>query len=73
MRRRRDSNEKPDVKIRHDIDDLVTIVTYLDEHRLLEQVPTFVAADPDLIPSARLCDGDMLALLNKLEKLDDRF
>lgn len=73
LRRRRDSKEQPEVKIRQDIDDLFNIATCLDENKLLEQIPTFVAADPDLIPSARLGDGDMIALLNKIDKLDERF
>ena len=66
LRRRRDSKEQHDVKIKHDIDDLVAIATYLDENKLTEQIPMFVAAEPDLIPSARLGDGDILAILNQV-------
>lgn len=73
LRRRRDSKEQPDVKAKHDIDDILAIVTYLDENKLTEQIPMFVAADPDLIPSVRLGDGDMLAILNKLGGFDERF
>ena len=34
LRRRRDSKEQPDAKMKHDIDDLLAIVTYLDENKL---------------------------------------
>lgn len=73
LRMRRDNKEQKDAKIRNDLDDLIIIMTYIDERKFSDNLPIFVAADPDLIPSARLGDGDMLSLLSKLEKLDERF
>jgi len=73
LRSRRDNKEQKEIKIRNEIDDLLTILTYIDERNLSDYLPVFAAADPDLIPSARLGDGDMLTLLSKLEKLDERF
>ena len=52
---------------------MVAIVTYLDENKLTEQIPMFVAANPDTSPSARLGDGDMLTILNRLGRIDERF
>ena len=73
LRRRRDSKEHPDAKTRHDIDDVMAVIAHLDEQKTIDQLPTFVTSDPDLLPSSRFCDGDVLAILNKLEKLEDRF
>jgi len=55
-----------------DIDDLVTIITYLDENKLFDPLPIFAAVDTDKIPSARLLEGDMAALLSKLDKIEQR-
>jgi len=71
-RRRRDSRENSDVKIRLDIDDLVATVTYLDENKLIDRLPIFFAANPDLSPSPRLLEGDMFAVLNELKKIEQR-
>src|SRR5580692_6157909 len=51
VRRRRDSKESVDVKPRLDIDDLVSLMVFVDENKAQEQLPIFVAANPDLIPS----------------------
>lgn len=72
MRKRRDSKESSDVKITHDIDDLVAIVTHIDEQGGITRLPTFVAADPDRLPSIRLQEGDLLAVMNKLSKMDEK-
>ena len=73
LRRRRDSRENPDAKIRHDIDDIMAVIAHIAEQKLIDQLPTFVAANPDLLPSSRFCDGDILAIFQKIERLEDRF
>ena len=54
------------------LDNLIACVTIIDENKLIDQLPIFVAADPDLIPSKSLCEKDMVVLLNKLQCVDDR-
>ena len=71
-RNRRDSKENPERKVRLDIEDMVSVVTLLDEKKVLDQLPLYVAANTDLVPSPRLVEGDMMAVLCKLEKMDDR-
>jgi hypothetical protein len=73
-RKRRDSysKENSDAKVKLDIDDLVATLTYLDENKLLDRLPIFVAADPDLVPSPRLLEGDMVAILAKMEKIETK-
>ena len=70
---RRNSKENTDAKMKCDIDDLIALLTFMDENNHVGKLPTFVAADPDLLPSVRLLEGDMLAILNKLAKHDERF
>jgi hypothetical protein len=71
-RRRRDSKDNPEAKIRLDVDDLMTAMAFVDENKLIDQLPLYVAANPDLIPSPRLLEGDLVALLAKLVKIEER-
>ena len=45
IRRRRDSKEIPDARIRLDIDDLITTITDLDEKTTIDDLHLFVVAD----------------------------
>jgi hypothetical protein len=69
-RRRNPSKETQDAKLRVDIDDILSLYTFLDENLLLSRLPIFVAANTDLIPSMKMVEGDMCAILRKLESLD---
>lgn len=71
-RKRRESKDNPDAKIRADIDDMMAVIVFLDENKHMDLLPVFVAADPDLIPSLRIQEGDMLVVLNKLAVIEDR-
>ena len=51
------------------IDDVISIMSCLDEHMKLNDLPKYVANSPDSMPSTRLYEGDMVAIMNKLEKL----
>src|ERR1051325_5959688 len=70
-RKPRDSKESPDAKIGLDIDDIIALIIFLDEKKILDQMPVFVAADPDMIPSLRIQEGDMLVVLNKLASIEE--
>ena len=54
------------------VDDIVAIVSTLDEQNVLNKLPRYVAESPDNMPSIRLTDGDMNSLLVWLEKLGDK-
>ena len=69
-RRRRDSTSKPGVKASSDIDDILSIFTFLDEKKLLDNIAVFVSTNPDLMPSSRLAEGDLSILLNKVGNLE---
>jgi len=45
-------------------------VTFIDENNVRSKLPTFVAAGPNLLPSVKLTDEDLLCILNKLANID---
>ena len=55
-----------------EVDDIVAIVSTLDEQNVLNKLPRYVAESPDNMLSIRLTDGDMKILLVWLEKLGDK-
>jgi len=63
-KRRKDSKDNVGNKLRQDVDDMLSTVTFIDENNVRPKLPTFVAADPDLLPSVKLTDGDLLCILN---------
>lgn len=73
-RRRKDSTgnrlESADVMLRAEIDSLMAIWSFVDENKLSARLPVFVAVNPDNLPSAKLGEGDLQAIMNKLNKLD---
>ena len=54
-----------------EIDDILLILTTLDEKKLLDVLPRYVISSPDKIPSLRLFDGDMKLILDKMHKFDN--
>jgi len=40
---------------------MLSTVTIIDENNVRSKLPTFVPADPDLLPSVKLTDGDLLS------------
>lgn len=72
VRKRRDSKENQEAKVKLDIDDLMSTITFLDDSKLIDRLPIFVAADPNLIPSPRLLEGDMMAVLMKLGMIEQK-
>ncbi len=71
-RRRNNSKEHPSAKLRGDIEDIVSMYTFIDENLLTARLPIYVAADPDLMPSAKLTEGDLQCLLLKLNSLTEK-
>ena len=67
-RRRRDSN----AKVMLDLEDMFTAVTFLDENHQLSNLVTFIANNPDKLPSTRLMEGDLEVVWTKLTTLEDR-
>ena len=66
MARRRDSVNR----LGKEVDDLFSLWVFVDENGLSNSLPTYVSDSPDRMPSLRLFEGDMLLLLNRLEKVE---
>ena len=66
-RRRRESVSKAV----HDIEDLFTAITFLDENQVIGKLSTFVATSPDKMPSVRLVEGDLEIVWKKLSTMDE--
>lgn len=59
-------------RIVKDFDDIIHILTIIDEQGLLSSLPRYAAVNPDNMPYLRLFDGDMLLLLTRLDKLESK-
>ena len=70
-KRRKDSKENPMQKIKNEVDDLLAMVVFIDENAIHGDMPIFVAADPDAIPSPKLTEGDLQCMLAKMNGLPD--
>ena len=66
-RRRKDSVNKSV----SEIDDIYNAIMLLDEAKMISKLPLFVSIDPDKMPSVKLTDGDMAAVMVKLSKLEE--
>jgi len=53
------------------LDDLLVLTTFLDERGLINLLPRYVADNPDTLPSSRLCEGELLALLKKMNTIEE--
>ena len=51
-----------------EVDDIFTLVTFLDERKSFADLPRYVYDDSDLVPSSRLSDADKGVLPCKLDK-----
>ena len=53
-----------------EIEDIFAVIQAVDEAQLTDKLPLFVSDNPDNMPSVRLTDGEMAAVLLKLSKLE---
>jgi len=56
----------------HEADDLLKLLTFVDEAKAFDNLPQYVAASPDNMPSCRLYEGDMDAILNMMKDINRR-
>ena len=66
-RKRRDSTGN---KTALDIDDMLNALTFLDENKAINKLPTFTATSPDRMP-VRLLEADLSILWSKLSFLEE--
>ena len=63
--RRRDG----DNRVAREVDDIVTLFQFVDENKLLANLPMYVSGSLDLMPSARLFEGDLNMVMAMLKKM----
>ena len=54
----------------HEVDDIFAATATIDESHKLHELPIFVSDSPDKMPSTSLTEGDMRALLGRMDKMD---
>ena len=59
-----------DLKAVRIADDIFTLLTFLDENLKLNLLPRYVTDNPDAVPSGRLYDGDLSALMKIMQKME---
>ena len=60
-----------DSRLTREIDDMFVLLTSLDEHKYLDSLHRYVASGPDNMPSARMCEGDIAALMNIMKNMSN--
>ena len=54
------------------VDDIFTMLTFLDENLRLNLLPKYVAEGPDSMPYTRSYEGDLATVMNLMGKMDGR-
>jgi len=54
------------------MDDLLSLICFLDEQKLFNQLPTYVSESPDNMPSLRLYQGDIDVIVNLLHNMEHK-
>jgi hypothetical protein len=55
-----------------EIDDVFKLINFLDESKLLDQLPKYVTDNPDAMPSLRLFEGDLSHIILKMDRIENR-
>lgn len=59
-------------KSAHEVDDIFSLLTFLDEQKVIDRLSKYVADSPDNLPSIRLYEGDLKILMDFITKLNNR-
>jgi len=74
IKRRKDcTGNGADDKVKNVIDDVICVLTHVDEQNLEDRLPCFVAANLDKIPSSSWVGGDMTGIINKFMFIENEF
>src|SRR5271166_6441389 len=67
-KRRKDSVNRTNMEI----DDIFNVIAAADGNKIIEKLPVFVSTDPDKMPSIKLTEGDLVAIMVKLFKIESK-
>jgi len=54
-------------KVKHDLDDILSTVTFLDEKIYLSKIPIYATDNLDIVPMFRMERGEFAILISKLD------
>ena len=60
-----------DYKSMKEVEDIVRLLNYADEHLFLSKLPTYVVNKSTMLPPVSLCEGDLNFLFEKLRRLEE--
>ena len=71
------STKRPHIPLRRDgdgrlereVSDIIQMLTFLDENKALDSLPTYASTNPDNMPSLRLYDSDLNIIMRKLSDM----
>jgi hypothetical protein len=55
---------------RTEMDDIFTIINVVDEAKMLDKLPKFMSGGPENMPTVNLVEGDMVAIMNRFDKIE---
>lgn len=64
--RRRDGEQRT----AHEMEDIMSIITAVDESKAIDSLPIFVSDSPDKMPSVHLVEGDLRAIMEKFDRFE---
>ena len=60
-----------EMKTTNEVDDIFAMISFIDERKLLYDLPQYVSDNPDNMPSSILFEGDMKMFMKILGKISD--
>jgi len=64
------SRRDGDGRVEREVNDIVLLLTFADEQKVLDKLPTYVCDNPDDLPSLRLYDGELNVIMRKLNDVN---
>jgi len=64
------SRREGDGRVEGEVSDIVLLLTFVDEQKILDNLPTYVCDNPDDMPSLRLYDGELNVIMRKLNDMN---
>ena len=64
------SRRDGDGRVEREVNDIVLLLTFADEQKVLDKLPTYVCDNPDDLPSLRLYDGELNVIMRKLNDMN---
>jgi len=63
----------PDGRTQRELKDIFEIIDALDSVKVLDKLPRYASDNPLEMPSPNITEGDLRAIMDRLDKLDNRF